>query len=89
MLCVFCHNKQRGSSYNHQGLLSEKAEDHSTRRSDGDSSPGSLIAEVSTTQRMPLKFPELFREKASYKSVIIRSQVTSSWMALQLTICPG
>lgn len=37
---------------------------------------------------MSLKFPELFREKASYKSVIIRSQVTSSQMALQLTICP-
>lgn len=37
---------------------------------------------------MSLKFPELFREKASYKSGVIRSQVTSSQMALQLTICP-
>lgn len=42
---------------------------------------GSLKGEVSMILGVSLKFPELFREKASYESIIIRPQVTSSQMA--------
>ena len=49
--------------------------------STGDHTPGSLTEEASMILEISLNFPELFGEKASCKSVIIRSCAASSQTA--------